>query len=97
MLCRLKMNNTRFFFHLSGTLLFFLLPLWSFSQSAQWRPVGPEGGDVRSLAYDPQDPDRILLGTSAGQVYLSTDAGNSWTRSEERRVGKECKGQRSRQ
>src|SRR5215469_6503455 len=57
-----------------------LLPLAGFSQAAQWKPVGPEGGDVRSLAYDPQNPNRILLGTSAGQVYQSTDAGNSWIR-----------------
>jgi photosystem II stability/assembly factor-like uncharacterized protein len=62
---------------LSVVLLF---PFALFSQSAQWKPVGPEGGDVRSLAYDPQNPDRILLGTSAGQVYLSGDAGSSWSR-----------------
>ena len=79
MIHRLKRNTSRFL-HLSGTLLFLLFPLWGFSQSAQWKPVGPEGGDVRSLAYDPQNPDRILLGTSAGQVYQSTDAGNSWVR-----------------
>jgi photosystem II stability/assembly factor-like uncharacterized protein len=62
--------------------LFFglLFPLAVFSQSVQWKPVGPEGGDVRSLAYDPQNPDRILLGTSAGQVYLSSDAGATWSR-----------------
>ena len=62
---------------LSVVLLF---PFALFSQSAQWKPVGPEGGDVRSLAYDPQNPNRILLGTSAGQVYLSGDGGSSWSR-----------------
>ena len=45
---------------------------------AQWKPVGPEGGDVRSLVYDPSNPNRITLGTSAGQLYLSEDGGNSW-------------------
>lgn len=45
-----------------------------------WIPLGPDGGDVRSLTYDPQNPDRIFLGTSAGQLYLSTNAGSSWTR-----------------
>src|SRR5262249_15648730 len=59
-------------------VLFF--PFALLSQSLQWKPVGPEGGDVRSLAYDPKNPDRILLGTSAGQVYVSTDAGSSWSR-----------------
>ncbi len=47
---------------------------------AQWIPVGPDGGDARSLAYDPKSPDRILLGTSSGQLYLSTNGGKSWTR-----------------
>ncbi|MDT8070786.1 MAG: transcriptional regulator [Terriglobia bacterium] len=45
---------------------------------AQWKAVGPEGGDVRSLVYDPSNPNRIILGTSAGQLYLSEDGGNSW-------------------
>ena len=42
--------------------------------------IGPDGGDVRSLAYDPQNPDRILLGTSSGQLFESRDRGVSWTR-----------------
>src|SRR5439155_22875020 len=46
----------------------------------QWTPVGPDGGDVRSLAYDPQNPNRILLGTSAGQLFASNDGGASWSR-----------------
>lgn len=47
---------------------------------ARWVPLGPDGGDVRSLAYDPQNPDRLFLGTSAGQLYVSSDRGNSWAR-----------------
>jgi photosystem II stability/assembly factor-like uncharacterized protein len=65
-------------------LLFFLLIATLTDAVAQgaasWKPVGPDGGDVRSLAYDPANPDRILLGTSAGQVYVSNDGGNSWSR-----------------
>lgn len=45
-----------------------------------WISVGPDGGDVRSLSYDPANPNRILLGTSAGQVYQSQDAGKTWAR-----------------
>jgi photosystem II stability/assembly factor-like uncharacterized protein len=45
---------------------------------AQWKPVGPEGGDVRALVYDPSNPNRIILGTSAGQLFFSEDGGNSW-------------------
>ena len=48
--------------------------------SQQWRPIGPEGGSVRSLSQDPLHPDRIFLGTSAGRLYLSTDNGMSWSR-----------------
>ncbi len=49
------------------------------SSASDWRLIGPEGGDVRSLSYDPGDPNHILLGTSAGQLFVSQDAGNSWT------------------
>jgi len=45
-----------------------------------WIPMGPDGGTVRSLAYDPHNPDRIFLGTSSGQLFLSTDNGASWSR-----------------
>lgn len=45
-----------------------------------WVLLGPEGGDARSLAYDPHDPSRLLLGTSAGELYLSTDSGAQWSR-----------------
>jgi hypothetical protein len=43
-----------------------------------WQPIGPDGGNVRSLAIDPKNPDRIFLGTSAGNLYLSTDKGSTW-------------------
>ena len=52
----------------------------SASQAAQWSSLGPEGGDVRSLAYDPANPDHIILGTSTGVLFVSNDAGHSWTR-----------------
>lgn len=45
-------------------------------------PIGPEGGDVRSLARDPSDPSRVYAGTADGILYVSTDAGASWSRLE---------------
>jgi len=45
---------------------------------ADWATFGPEGGDVRSLAIDPKDKDRIYLSTSDGQIHVSTDGGKSW-------------------
>ncbi len=49
-----------------------------FSFAADWQLIGPEGGNVRSLAYDPSNPNRILLGTSSGQLFISQDGGSSW-------------------
>ena len=49
-----------------------------FSVASDWQLIGPEGGNVRSLAYDPNQPNRVLLGTSAGQIFVSEDGGSSW-------------------
>src|ERR1700741_1568034 len=57
--------------------LLFIAP--AILQAGDWQLIGPEGGDVRSLAYDPGNPDRILLGTSAGQLFESLDDGKSWS------------------
>ena len=48
--------------------------------AANWVSLGPEGGDARSLTFDPSNPDRVYLGTSAGELFLSTDGGSSWSR-----------------
>lgn len=62
-------------------LLCLLLSAASLAQTAPgWVLLGPEGGDARSLAFDPHDPSRVLLGTSAGELYLSTDGGTQWSR-----------------
>ncbi|HEX9759836.1 MAG TPA: hypothetical protein VGA40_02900 [Candidatus Acidoferrales bacterium] len=51
----------------------------AFSTAAQtWRPMGPSGGDVRALAADPRNPDRIYLGVSDGHIFVSNNAGESW-------------------
>ncbi len=68
---------------LPGTAILFALLLVLGTQPAgalEWVQLGPEGGDVRSLAHDPANPDRIFLGTSAGQLYLSINGGGSWQR-----------------
>jgi photosystem II stability/assembly factor-like uncharacterized protein len=64
------------------SLLFVLLALGCISAAwaGQWTALGPDGGDVRSLAYDPQNPDHIFLGTSTGTLFSSTDGGHSWLR-----------------
>ncbi len=44
----------------------------------EWRTLPIWGADVRSLAVHPDDPDRVFAGTSAGQLYVSRDAGRTW-------------------
>ena len=48
--------------------------------ASQWAVLGPDGGDVRSLTQDPNNPDHIYLGTSTGSIFQSTDGGHSWAR-----------------
>lgn len=43
-----------------------------------WSVLGPEGGDVRSIAVDPKDKDKLYISTMDGQVHVSTDAGKTW-------------------
>jgi photosystem II stability/assembly factor-like uncharacterized protein len=44
-----------------------------------WKPLGPPGGDVHSLAADPSRPGRLFLGTADGHIFGSEDAGERWT------------------
>jgi photosystem II stability/assembly factor-like uncharacterized protein len=56
--------------------LFCATTMWA----GQWTVLGPDGGDVRSLAYDPHNPDHIFLGTNTGTMFVSSDGGHSWAR-----------------
>ena len=68
----------RKFVSTSSLVVCLILLCGLFSYAADWRLIGPEGGDVRSLQYDPANPNHVLLGTSAGQLFSSQDGGNSW-------------------
>jgi photosystem II stability/assembly factor-like uncharacterized protein len=46
----------------------------------QWSSVGPDGGDVRSFAAVPDNPNHIYLGTTTSWIYDSADGGASWHR-----------------
>jgi hypothetical protein len=43
-----------------------------------WEIIGPSGGDVRAVAVDPKDKDRLYISTLDGQVHTSSDAGKTW-------------------
>lgn len=61
-----------------------LVVLLGLSQPAaaalKFKPIGPPGGDVRSLAQDPSDPRRVYAGTVDGILYASLNGGVSWAR-----------------
>ena len=48
------------------------------AQAQTWRPIGPQGGDVRSLTAAPDDAQVLFLGTSDGHVFGSRDGGEHW-------------------
>jgi len=58
----------------------FILLCAAASWAGQWAVLGPDGGDVRSLAYEPNNPEHIFLGTSTGTIFVSLDAGHNWSR-----------------
>ncbi len=43
-----------------------------------WEVVGPSGGDVRVVAVDPRDKDRLYISTLDGQIHTSADGGKTW-------------------
>jgi photosystem II stability/assembly factor-like uncharacterized protein len=54
--------------------------LASSAWAGQWAVLGPDGGDVRSLSYNPKNPDQLYLGTSTGSIFMSKDGGHNWSR-----------------
>ncbi len=43
-----------------------------------WEVIGPSGGDVRVVAIDPKDKDRLYISTLDGQIHTSADGGVTW-------------------
>lgn len=60
--------------------LFCLSHADSFAAQQAWIPVGPDGGDARSLAAVPGAPGHLYLGTTNSLIYESMDEGASWHR-----------------
>src|SRR5579862_1206062 len=48
------------------------------ARAQTWKPLGPPGGDVLTMAGDPSRPARIFLGTADGHIFGSEDAGAHW-------------------
>jgi photosystem II stability/assembly factor-like uncharacterized protein len=65
----------------SAVLLVALVPNQpALAQTTSWVPVGPDGGDGRSFAADPNNDKHIYLGTTNSWIYQSEDGGASWQR-----------------
>src|SRR6187431_2123742 len=45
---------------------------------SDWSVVGPTGGDVRVIAIDPKDKNRLYISTLDGQIHTSADGGKTW-------------------
>lgn len=50
--------------------------------SASWTSIGPNGGNISGMAFNPQNKNEIyaVIPSYPGQVFRSTNAGSSWTR-----------------
>jgi photosystem II stability/assembly factor-like uncharacterized protein len=48
------------------------------ARSQTWTPLGPDGGDARTLAADPSHPELVYLGTTDGHIFGSRDGGRRW-------------------
>ncbi len=65
-------------FRFAFVLVFLSCAAWAAQSSGSWQPIGPFGGDARSLTADPGDFRRLYLGTSNSQIYFSSDGGAHW-------------------
>ena len=60
-------------------LFLIIVTLMASSSFGGWSRGGLFGADVRALVVDPRNPDRLFLGTSQGEVYVSSDGGKFWS------------------
>jgi hypothetical protein len=63
---------------LPGAILLTVLAHPAAAGVDRWTPIGPEGGEILSLAADPDAPGTLYAGTRGGGVWKSLDGGGSW-------------------
>ncbi len=58
------------------------LPIQTGTAAASWVAVGPEGGNVQSMAFHPSNPNEItaVIKGYPSAVYRTTNGGQSWQR-----------------
>ncbi len=47
--------------------------------SPSWSNISSFRGNVNFIAVDPNNPERVAIATTGSRVYMSTNAGSSWT------------------
>lgn len=57
-------------------------PLRMFDQKTPlaWSELGPSGGDIRGIAFNPLNPKELWAVSKSGQVFKTADSGKTWTR-----------------
>jgi hypothetical protein len=64
----------------TALLVLFSFAVPSLAARAQWRVIGPVGGDARAFAAVPGQPDHLYLGATNSWLYESVNGGASWHR-----------------
>lgn len=57
-----------------------LWPMQGAAPSYMWHSIGPYGGDARSFAAVPGEPQHLYLGDTNSWIFESLDGGTNWTR-----------------
>src|SRR5688572_8855737 len=88
MLTTIQSRATKFLLAALVSVSFSVSPLFAVSDGGNvftdpesktvWHVLGPNGGDVRSIAIDPRNKDKVFISTMDGQVHVSVDAGKTW-------------------
>jgi photosystem II stability/assembly factor-like uncharacterized protein len=52
----------------------------SLTPASSWVEIGPEGGEIRGLAFNSKNTNEMYAISSSGQAFRSTNSGESWQR-----------------
>jgi photosystem II stability/assembly factor-like uncharacterized protein len=77
------MRKTKIFLLSIASIIFLTIGIYGNSsidslKFEDWKVVGPNGGDIRTIAIDPKDKNHLFVGTVDSQIYSSPDAGKTW-------------------
>ncbi len=53
--------------------------LWNHPRRTEWNGGGYDDPGIHSICVDPRDSKRLVLGVSSGGIWISTDAGQTWS------------------